>query len=644
MSLGIIRNMRLRNKIFLLVAVPFAALTLFAYILISDNKALHDHASGYEKVVQVALDSSALVHELQKERGASAGFLSSQGAKFGDKVSAQRKLTNTQLARYRENVIQLDVKSFDKKMSEIIGIVEQELNKLEQTRDAVTSQGISVTEQVGFYTTLNAALLDISDYLARISPDSSIANSATAFSTFIQSKERAGLERAVLSSAFARDSFAPDQYARFADLVNTQNIYLSVFSDMANEAQLKYFNEQMSDSSIGDVQRMRDIAITHHLTGGFNVDPIMWFNTITQKINQLKNVDDYLGAELHKQALAEVERTASKFWILVGVFLAAMLFSILTVILVSRAILHSIYGAMELADAISQGDLTRTIPSQSRDEAGQLLTSLNNMQSTLSDVIRSSQGVAEAVQASASEISASSIELRSRTESQGENLERTASSSEEISSTVKQNAAQAQTANDLSRKTSDQAIRGGEVVEKAVVAMDEINEASRKIASIIGVIDEIAFQTNLLALNAAVEAARAGEQGRGFAVVATEVRQLAGRSATAAKEISVLIQDCVTKVDSGSTYVNESGETLQQIVVSVKQVNDLIADIASASEEQAVGVDAINQSMANIDKITQTNTKMVSNAAQTSQAIGQKASELTSTLSFFKVSAFLKTV
>jgi len=259
------------------------------------------------------------------------------------------------------------------------------------------------------------------------------------------------------------------------------------------------------------------------------------------------------------------------------------------------------------------------------------------MQSKLGDVIRTSQGVAEAVRAGADEISNSSAELRSRTESQGENLERTASSTEEISSTVKQNAVQSQTANELSRQTSEQAIRGGQVVESAVVAMDEINEASQKIASIIDVIDEIAFQTNLLALNAAVEAARAGEQGRGFAVVATEVRQLAGRSATAAKEISVLIQDCVSKVDSGSTYVNESGVTLKQIVESVTQVNELIADIASASQEQAIGVDAINQSMTNIDQITHTNTQMVSAAAQTSQKIGQKAHELNNTLSFFKV-------
>lgn len=637
MALNFVKNMRLRNKILLLVALPFAALTLFASVLISEYRATYHHAQGYEKVVRIALSASALVHELQKERGASAGYLSSQGEKFRSKVSAQRKLTNTRLSEYRENVRSLDIQSFNKNISDIVSLSLQELNKLDQTRGQVTSQGISVSDQVGFYTHLNAMLLDISDNLARISPDSTIANSAAAFATFIQSKERAGVERAVLSSAFARNSFATGQYAQFSDLVNTQNIYLSVFSDMASESQLEFFNEQMSHSSIRQVQQMRDIAIAQNLIGGFNVDAVSWFDTITQKINQLKKVDDFLGSELHEKALSELNLTITKLKLSIAVFLVAVILSLVSVFLVSRSVLHSIYGAMELAETISNGDLTRTITSKSTDEAGRLLTALNNMQAKLGEVIRTSQNVAEAVHEGASEISDSSAELRNRTEAQGENLERTASSTEEISSTVKQNAVQSHAASTLSKQTSDQAIRGGEVVENAVIAMDKINEASQKIASIIGVIDEIAFQTNLLALNAAVEAARAGEQGRGFAVVATEVRQLAGRSATAAKEISVLIQDCESKVDSGSSYVNESGATLKQIVESVTQVNDLIADIASASEQQAVGVDSINQSMTNIDKITQTNSRMVNEAAMTSQRIGQKASELNQTLSFFKV-------
>jgi len=639
MRLNFINNMRLRNKILLLVALPFAALTLFASTLITEYKGTYHHAKGYEGLVRVALSASALVHELQKERGASAGFLSSKGEKFRSKVSQQRKLTNDRISEYRQTAQSLDIQNFNENISDIINVSLQEINKLDQTRRLVTSQGISVRDQVGFYTELNAKLLDISDNLARISPDSTIANSAAAFATFLQSKERAGLERAVLSSAFSRDSFTPGQFARFSDLVNTQNIYLSVFSDMASESQLEFFDEQMRHSSIGQVQQMRDIAIAQNLTGGFNVDAVSWFDTITQKINQLKNVDDFLGGELYDKALAELSTTVSKLKLSVAVFVVAVLLSVLSVFLVSRTVLHSIYGAMELAELISTGDLTRTIISKSTDEAGRLLTALNTMQTKLGEVIRTSQDVAESVHEGANEISDSSTELQSRTEAQGENLERTASSTEEISSTVKQNAVQSHAANALSKQTSDQAIRGGEVVENAVIAMDKINEASQKIASIIGVIDEIAFQTNLLALNAAVEAARAGEQGRGFAVVATEVRQLAGRSATAAKEISVLIQDCVSKVDSGSSYVNESGVTLKQIVESVTQVNDLIADIASASEEQAVGVDSINQSMTNIDKITQTNAQMVAEAAITSQQIGRKASELNQTLSFFKVSS-----
>jgi methyl-accepting chemotaxis protein len=235
---------------------------------------------------------------------------------------------------------------------------------------------------------------------------------------------------------------------------------------------------------------------------------------------------------------------------------------------------------------------------------------------------------AEEIHRGAQEISAGNSNLSLRTEEQAASLEETASSMEEMTTTVKQNADNAGQANQLALAAREQAEQGGQVVGKAVQAMSGINDSARKIADIIGVIDEIAFQTNLLALNAAVEAARAGEQGRGFAVVASEVRNLAGRSATAAKEIKDLIQDSVKKVSDGSLLVTQSGQTLEQIVISVKKVSDIVAEIAAASREQSLGIEQVGRAVMQMDELTQQNAALVEQATAASQSMTTEASTL----------------
>jgi methyl-accepting chemotaxis protein len=253
---------------------------------------------------------------------------------------------------------------------------------------------------------------------------------------------------------------------------------------------------------------------------------------------------------------------------------------------------------------------------------------LNKLLDNVAQMVRDIKGAAAAVRMGAEEISKGNTNLSQRTEEQSSSLEETASSMEEMTSTVKQNADNAGQANQLATAARDQAEKGGGVVGKAIRAMTEINEASKKIADIISVIDEIAFQTNLLALNAAVEAARAGEQGRGFAVVASEVRNLAGRSATAAKEIKSLIKDSVRKVEDGSSLVTQSGQTLEQIVASVKKVSDIIAEIAAASREQSSGIEQVNKAVMQMDEMTQQNAALVEEATAASQAMAEGAGEL----------------
>jgi methyl-accepting chemotaxis protein len=229
------------------------------------------------------------------------------------------------------------------------------------------------------------------------------------------------------------------------------------------------------------------------------------------------------------------------------------------------------------------------------------------------------------------------IHLSQRTEQQASSLEATAASMKEMTSTVKQNADNASQANQLASAARDQAQNGGAVVGEAVAAMSRINESSRQIADIIGVIDEIAFQTNILALNAAVEAARAGEQGRGFAVVATEVRSLAGRSAAAARQIKDLIHDSVKKVEAGSVLVGRSGETLKQIVVSVKKVSEIVAEIAAASREQSSRIDLVNTAVMQMDEMTQQNAALVEQATAASESMAEQAGELNKLMARYRV-------
>jgi methyl-accepting chemotaxis protein len=282
-----------------------------------------------------------------------------------------------------------------------------------------------------------------------------------------------------------------------------------------------------------------------------------------------------------------------------------------------------------IVDAVNRGDLSRRIRVQGKRGFFEALsTGINGLVQNFTGIVTQVKAAAGEVNKGAAEISLGNANLSQRTEQQASSLQQTASSMEQMTSTVRQNADNARQANQLATAARDQADKGGAVVARAVKAMGEINGSSRKIADIIGVIDEIAFQTNLLALNAAVEAARAGEQGRGFAVVASEVRSLAGRSAAAAKEIKDLIKDSVRKVDEGSELVTQSGATLDQIVAAVKKVGDIVAEIAAASHEQSTGIEEVNKAVLQLDELTQQNAALVEQATAASHSMAEQAKGL----------------
>ena len=306
-------------------------------------------------------------------------------------------------------------------------------------------------------------------------------------------------------------------------------------------------------------------------------------------------------------------------------------------VLVSRSITRPLGEAVEAARNVAAGDLRTQITIRSDDETGQLLLALKEMSSSLNRIVHQVRGGAETIAAASDEIARGNMDLSSRTEMQAGAIEETASSMEELTSTVQQNADNARQASQLAVSAVDVAARGGQVVEQVVGTMESINASSRKIVDIIGVIDGIAFQTNILALNAAVEAARAGEQGRGFAVVASEVRNLAQRSATAAREIKALIGESVDCVEAGNRLVGEAGMTMGEIVASVRRVMDIMGEISAASQEQGAGIAQVNGAIGEMDAATQQNAALVEEAAAAAQSLREQTVALTEVVGVFKL-------
>jgi methyl-accepting chemotaxis protein-1 (serine sensor receptor) len=340
-------------------------------------------------------------------------------------------------------------------------------------------------------------------------------------------------------------------------------------------------------------------------------------------------------------AKSEFEAAQTRYVMVRNISMAVIVFGVLLATLIGFLLIRAITGplnaAVKLARGVAAGDLTQHIEVSSTNEVGQLLQALKDMNDSLVGVVGQVRTGVDTVAHASSQIAAGNLDLSSRTEEQASSLEETASSMEELTSTVKQNAENARQANQLVGSTADIAVKGGQVVGQVIDTMASIKQSSRKIADIIGVIDGIAFQTNILALNAAVEAARAGEQGRGFAVVAAEVRNLAQRSAGAAKEIKGLIEDSVGKVDAGGKLVDEAGKTMDEIVSSVKRVTDIMSEIAAASQEQSTGIEQVNQAITQMDDVTQQNAALVEEAAAAAESMQEQAAKLAEAVSVFKL-------
>ncbi|MFJ3055447.1 methyl-accepting chemotaxis protein [Herbaspirillum sp. NPDC087042] len=405
----------------------------------------------------------------------------------------------------------------------------------------------------------------------------------------------------------------PAEQALYGEIAELQKAYKTVYLKMMD---LKSTGEQDAASSVL-IQEFMPLSKK--------------YQAVMRKLQQAEQEEIDLASE-NIVSLARQSRL-----LLMGLEAAALAFGVLCAWLLTRSIVAPLRQAVALSQRVAAGDLTARITVSSRDEVGQLLTSLQDMSTRLRDIVARVRQGTDAIGTASGEIAEGNQDLSARTEQQAGALEETASAMEELISTVRTNTDHAHEASRLAATASGIAGEGGAVVGRVVQTMSDINASSRKIVDIISVIDGIAFQTNILALNAAVEAARAGEQGRGFAVVASEVRSLAQRSAAAAREIKALIDDSVTKVDAGSTLVEQAGSTMTRVVQSVQQVSAIVNEISVASAEQSEGIQQVNDAIAQLDDVTQQNAALVEQAAAAAASMRSQAGRLTELVSVFAV-------
>jgi methyl-accepting chemotaxis protein len=528
-----------------------------------------------------------LVHELQRERGRSAGFIGSRGLEFANELTAQRKATDGQLAQLNALLTTFDADRFGPEFQATLKRSLAGLGEVSARRTAISALSLPTAESTAFYTRTISALLEVVVAMSHLSKDADIANGISCYVTFLQAKEQAGIERALLSGVLTAGQFTGDTLSRFSRTSAAQETFLRVFDSFASEEQRKFQREKMSGPAILAVEDIRKTIQEKSSSGNFGVAARVWFDASTARIDLMKEVEDRLAANYANSA-GQIQRAAQR---------AFLLFSVVTLAIVA--------GTALLGWWIIRGI---TVP----------------MRAALDELTAGSVQVASA----AGQVSTSSQTLAKGASEEAASLEETSATLEVISSMTKRNTESATQAKTLSHETRLAADAGVGEMGTLKDAMAAIKASADNIAKIVKSIDEIAFQTNVLALNAAVEAARAGEAGAGFAIVAEEVRALAQRSAHAAKETEERIADSVLKSQSGADLATVVAQHFSEIVDKARKVDALVAEIAAASTEQGAGVSQVNTKISQMDRVTQATASTAEETAAAAEQLNAQSAVL----------------
>ncbi|GKV95832.1 nitrate- and nitrite sensing domain-containing protein [Pectobacterium aroidearum] len=630
-----LHHISIRSKFILALLPPILALLWFSFSGVMERRGTENEMIRMAKLITLARDAGEFAHQLQRERGMSAGYFGSQGKKFGSELTTQRQDTDRAQQQFQQTAANLSDSELGNDVSGEIGKIAQRMQQIGEYRRNIDSLSISVTQALGYYSDSVNYLLNIVGDMTHLVSDGSIAQRLAAYYSLLNVKEQAGLERAVLSNTFSANSFAAGMFERLNQMVGKGEAYTTAYNMFANTDLRKAFEQALNNPSAQNALQMRNKAIASP-GGNFGIDASQWFNQQTAKIDELKKVEQLAANDLATQ-VNTLAAEARQSWIS---YLAGALISLLMALGLASMIMRSINEQLQQTLTTIRemgGDLTRRLRVPGTDELSQLNQAYNASLENIADMVVSIKHSSQTIGRASSEIANGNQDLAQRTEEQSASLVQTASSMEEITVTVKQTADFAGQARQLTTEVDDQAQRVGTITESASGAMERIQDASQRVNAVVTAIDAIAFQTNLLALNAAVEAARAGQHGRGFSVVAAEVRQLSQRSADEAGKIRALIADSIASVSEGTKLVNQSNRGISDIVSGTRKVRDLVNEIAVAADEQSLGIAQINEALSQLEMVTQQNATLVSQASVASQLLDEQAIEMESLVSRFKV-------
>ncbi len=591
----------IRSKLILLIAIFILYAAALSYYILKESYRNYTEANRLKNGVELSIAISALVHELQKERGMTAGYLASSGQKFAKRIVGQYRLSDARLQKLRRFTNSDKLVTLPSTIRTRIKQIQGELARIPALRSKVRKLAIDPAKAIATYTSLNAKLLDTIAYIAHSGNNAYVTRELIAYDDFLHAKERAGIERAVLSAVFAKDVFLPGFFVKFINLKSQQEAYLHAFELSAPQKLVAIYKSKIQDPSFTQVAKMEQIAIDKAKEGGFGIDASVWFDTITKKINVLKEIEDTIAYQIKRDIAKIARENQMRFYLTLGFILVGIMVVLALGFFIFEVSITKNIEKMKkaLAAIVQNRDFTKRLDASAKDEIGAIAKDVNRLIDFSADVIQNAKESVLKNSQVAKELSQTAMDIGKNMEEEAyfvtqsanraKSMQEPLQNSLQVLSGTQKEIAQANTLLQHSKEqilNLIQAVRTSAHQESAIVQeLEELMQMADETQEVLALIEEISNQTNLLALNAAIEAARAGEHGKGFAVVAEEVRSLAEKSRNHVEKISGTITKLLAQINEIAANISKNAKSITQLSDTVRHIEKDVDAISTVMDE-----------------------------------------------------------